>query len=244
MGERDLLLAQPRLVGEEDGEGENDKLGTGICIEGEKHCFPGTVDLVGEGLGDGDVLGEGKGPTPMVRGVMGSVLLEVCPWLGAFFASLVSLKLRSSQLWLRLFSIHRPLCISLSVWISCLPTSPVSSTFSLFSLDQPAPCPRWAGRELEVPGLTGLKEVEVLHLLHLLAGWILAGLSLAAAVWRIELLAASAATSWFIRGADEDLFSPFFIASSTSVSASRSALSTSWQLESTSILSTILTHAI
>lgn len=98
MGERDLLLAQPRLVGEDEGEGEKDKLGTGICIEGEKHCFPGTVDLVGEGLGEGDVLGEGKGPTPMVRGVMGSVFLDVCPWLGVLVASFESLKLKSSQL--------------------------------------------------------------------------------------------------------------------------------------------------
>ena len=73
MGERDLLLAQPLLVGEEEGDGENDKFGTGICIEGEKHCLPGTEDLVGEGLGDGEVRGEGKGPTPIVRGVMGSV---------------------------------------------------------------------------------------------------------------------------------------------------------------------------
>lgn len=116
MGERDLLLAHPRLVGEEEGDGENDKLGTGICIEGEKHCFPGTVDRVGEGLGEGDVRGDGKGPTPIVRGVMGSVLLDECPWLGVLVvASLVSLKLKSSQLWLRLFSIHNPLCISLSV---------------------------------------------------------------------------------------------------------------------------------
>jgi len=75
----------------------------------------------------------------------------------------------------------------------------------------------------------------VLHLLHLLAGWTLAGFSLAAAVCKIELLATSAATSWLISGAEEDLFSPFFIASSTSVSASRSALSASW-LVSTSIL--------
>lgn len=79
MGESDLLLAQLRRVGEDDGDGENDKFGTGICIEGEKHCLPGTEDLVGEGLGDGEVRGEGKGPTPIVRGVMGSVpvLLEV-----------------------------------------------------------------------------------------------------------------------------------------------------------------------
>jgi len=98
MGEMDLLLVQPRLVGEEEGDGENDKLGTGICIDGEKHCFPGTVDLVGEGLGEGEVLGEGNGPTPIVRGVMGSVLLDVWPWLGVFVASFESLKLKSSQL--------------------------------------------------------------------------------------------------------------------------------------------------
>jgi len=77
IGDRDLRLAQLLLVGDEDGDGENDKLGTGICMEGEKHCLPGMEDLVGEGLGDGEVRGEGKGPTPMVRGVMGSVFLDV-----------------------------------------------------------------------------------------------------------------------------------------------------------------------
>ena len=77
IGERDLLLAQPLRVGEEEGDGENDRFGTGICIEGEKHCFPGMEDRVGDGLGEGDVLGEGKGPTPMVRGVIGSVFLDV-----------------------------------------------------------------------------------------------------------------------------------------------------------------------
>ena len=91
IGDNDLLVAQPRLVGEEEGEGEKERLGTGICIEGEKHCFPGTVDLVGEGLGEGEVLGEGNGPTPIVRGVIGSVLLEECPWLGALDVSLESL---------------------------------------------------------------------------------------------------------------------------------------------------------
>ena len=117
IGERDLLLAHPRLVGDEEGEGENDKLGTGICMEGEKHCLPGTDDLVGEGLGEGDVRGEGNGPTPMVRGVMGSVRLEVWPWpvLGVLDASFESLKLKSSQLWLRQFSIQSPRCISRSV---------------------------------------------------------------------------------------------------------------------------------
>ena len=77
MGESERLLAQPRLVGEEEGEGEKGRLGTGICMEGEKHCFPGIEDLVGDGLGEGEVLGEGKGPTPMVSGVIGSVFLEV-----------------------------------------------------------------------------------------------------------------------------------------------------------------------
>ena len=93
MGDRDLLLAHPRLVGEEEGDGENDKLGTGICMEGEKHCFPGTDDLVGDGLGEGEVRGEGNGPTPIVRGVIGSVLLELwpCPWLDVLDASLASL---------------------------------------------------------------------------------------------------------------------------------------------------------
>jgi len=46
-----------------------------------------------------------------------------------------------------------------------------------------------------LPGLTGLREVEVLHLLHLLAGLQVDGFSLAAAVCRMEPLAASAATS-------------------------------------------------
>jgi len=53
----------------------------------------------------------------------------------------------------------------------------------------------------------------------------------------IELVAAaaaSAATSWLISGADDDLFNPFFIASSTSESASKSALSVP-RLASTSI---------
>lgn len=71
MGESDLLLAH-LLVGELEGEGEKERLGTGICILGEKHCFPGTDDLVGEGDGEGEVLGDGKGPTPIVKGVMGS----------------------------------------------------------------------------------------------------------------------------------------------------------------------------
>jgi len=72
MGESDLLDVQPRLVGEDEGDGEKDRFGTGICIEGEKHCFPGTEDRVGDGEGEGEVRGEGKGPTPMVRGCMGS----------------------------------------------------------------------------------------------------------------------------------------------------------------------------
>ena len=60
------------LHGEEEGDGEKDRLGTGICMEGEKHCFPGTDDRVGEGEGEGEVRGEGKGPTPMVSGWVGS----------------------------------------------------------------------------------------------------------------------------------------------------------------------------
>ena len=90
IGERDLRLAQLRRVGDEDGDGENDKLGTGICMEGEKHCFPvvpapADPDLVGEGEGDGEVRGEGNGPTPMVSGVIiwsvlrDTWLLLVCP---------------------------------------------------------------------------------------------------------------------------------------------------------------------
>ena len=76
MGDNDLLL-QPRLVGDEEGEGLKLRLGTGICMLGLKHCFPVTDDLVGEGLGEGEVRGEGKGPTPMVRGVMASIFLEL-----------------------------------------------------------------------------------------------------------------------------------------------------------------------
>ena len=72
MGERERREAQPRRVGEEEGEGEKERLGTGICMEGEKHCLPGTEDLVGEGDGEGDVRGEGKGPTPIVSGWVGS----------------------------------------------------------------------------------------------------------------------------------------------------------------------------
>ena len=90
MGERERRLAQPRLVGEEEGDGEKERLGTGICMEGEKHCFPvvpapADPDLVGEGEGDGEVRGEGNGPTPMVSGVIiwsvlrDTWLLLVCP---------------------------------------------------------------------------------------------------------------------------------------------------------------------
>lgn len=115
IGDKDRLEVQPRLVGEEEGEGEKERLGTGICMEGEKHCFPvvpapADPDLVGEGEGDGEVRGEGNGPTPMVSGVIiwsvlrDTWLLLVCP-----VSLLLSLKLKSSQLWLRLFSIHRPL---------------------------------------------------------------------------------------------------------------------------------------
>lgn len=73
IGDRERRVVHPRLVGEEEGEGENERLGTGICMEGEKHCFPGTEERVGEGLGEGEVRGEGNGPTPMVRGCIGSV---------------------------------------------------------------------------------------------------------------------------------------------------------------------------
>ena len=62
----------------------------------------------------------------------------------------------------------------------------------------------------------------MLHLLHLLvaaAGTYWAGrLRLVVEVLlacRREVELDSAATNWFIRGAEEDLFSPFFIASST-----------------------------
>ena len=72
IGDNDLLLVQHLRVGEEDGDGENDKFGTGICMLGEKHCLPGTDDLVGDGEGLGDVRGDGNGPTPMVSGVIGS----------------------------------------------------------------------------------------------------------------------------------------------------------------------------
>ena len=74
MGDRERRVVQPRRVGEEEGEGEKERFGTGICIEGEKHCLPGTEERVGEGEGEGEVRGEGKGPTPMVRGCIGSVL--------------------------------------------------------------------------------------------------------------------------------------------------------------------------
>ena len=77
MGDKERLEVQPRcLVGEEEGDGEKERLGTGICIEGEKHCLLEETepeDLVGDGEGEGEVRGEGKGPTPIVRGVMGSL---------------------------------------------------------------------------------------------------------------------------------------------------------------------------
>jgi len=98
MGDKDLLDAHPRLVGDEEGDGENERFGTGICIEGEKHCLPGTLDLVGEGLGEGEVLGDGNGPTPIVKGVIGSIRLDAWPWFGVFDGSFESLKLKSSQL--------------------------------------------------------------------------------------------------------------------------------------------------
>ena len=72
MGERERRLASKRL-GEEEGDGEKERLGTGICIEGEKHCLLEDTepeDRVGEG--EGEARGEGKGPTPMVSGVIGS----------------------------------------------------------------------------------------------------------------------------------------------------------------------------
>lgn len=95
MGERLRLEAHVRLVGLELGLGEKDKLGTGICMEGEKHCFPVAELLrVGEGEGDGDVRGEGNGPTPIVRGVMWSTRRRET-WL---FCSLgASVRLRSSH---------------------------------------------------------------------------------------------------------------------------------------------------
>jgi hypothetical protein len=74
IGDKLRREAQVRLVGLELGLGENERLGTGICMEGEKHCLPVAELLrVGEGEGEGEVRGEGKGPTPMVRGTMGSV---------------------------------------------------------------------------------------------------------------------------------------------------------------------------
>ena len=72
MGERERRLANRRL-GEEEGDGEKERLGTGICIEGEKHCLLEDTepeDRVGDG--EGEARGEGKGPTPMVSGVIGS----------------------------------------------------------------------------------------------------------------------------------------------------------------------------
>lgn len=106
MGDRDLLVAQPRLVGEEEGDGEKERLGTGFCMEGEKHCFPGwqeepEEDLVGEGEGEGDVRGEGKGPTPMVKGTIGSVARRAPAPIGAAAFTLESFEShrdRSSQL--------------------------------------------------------------------------------------------------------------------------------------------------
>ena len=73
MGERGRRLASRRL-GEDEGDGEKERLGTGICIEGEKHCLLEETepeDRVGDG--EGEARGEGKGPTPMVSGVMGSL---------------------------------------------------------------------------------------------------------------------------------------------------------------------------
>jgi hypothetical protein len=75
------LDVQDLRVGLELGLGEKERLvGTAICMEGEKHCFPVTLlllfppppPLVGEGEGEGEVRGEGNGPTPIVRGSIGS----------------------------------------------------------------------------------------------------------------------------------------------------------------------------
>jgi len=107
MGERERRLASRRL-GEDEGDGEKERLGTGICIEGEKHCLLEETepeDRVGDG--EGEARGEGKGPTPMVSGVMGSLRPGLPRLLGlpgllvlgdGLLASLLSLKERSSQL--------------------------------------------------------------------------------------------------------------------------------------------------
>jgi len=107
MGERERRLASRRL-GEDEGDGEKERLGTGICIEGEKHCLLEETepeDRVGDG--EGEARGEGKGPTPMVSGVMGSLRPGRPRLLGlpgllvlgdGLLASLLSLKERSSQL--------------------------------------------------------------------------------------------------------------------------------------------------
>lgn len=107
MGERERRLASRRL-GEDEGDGEKERLGTGICIEGEKHCLLEETepeDRVGNG--EGEARGEGKGPTPMVSGVMGSLRPGRPRLLGlpgllvlgdGLLASLLSLKERSSQL--------------------------------------------------------------------------------------------------------------------------------------------------
>ena len=106
----------------------------------------------------------------------------------------------------------RPLWTSLSACISLPTRSPVSSDLILLRRAQPAP---WLLTGL--PGLTGPTVVLVLHLLHLLlaaAGTYCAGRPrLLLLDCRMEPL--DSATNWFIRGAEEDLFKPFFIASST-----------------------------
>lgn len=174
IGDRLRLDVQDLRVGLELGLGEKERLvGTAICIEGEKHCFPVTQleegavpppllpPLVGEGEGEGDVRGEGNGPTPMVRGSMGSqVLFDVG---GCCLASLLSLRLRSSQDWDRFFSKVSPRWISRSVAISSFPRSLVSSTLSRLSRAQPA---LWLPLPPPPPGLTGL--TLVLHRRHLL----------------------------------------------------------------------------
>jgi len=115
---------------------------------------------VGDGDGDGEVRGEGNGPTPMVKGSIGSVAIRLLPRLrrgvvtpAAGVLSLVSLNVRSSHDCERFFSIVMPRWISRSLAISLLPKSPVSSTFSLFSLSQPAV---WPPLLVQLTGLTGL----------------------------------------------------------------------------------------
>lgn len=175
---------------------------------------------------------------------------------------------------------HSPLWTWLSVCISLMPTSPVSSDRSLLSRAQPAPCntspdeltltlathladgtarahgaQACAGAPPPPPRCGGRGNIILSPVTGLL---VLMALTGDTDLWRggpslLRLLPASEATSWLIRGAEEERLRPFFIASSTwgyqeietnigiistinvtSVSASRSDLSTS--LVSTSIL--------